>query len=103
MAMDMDPEDGTRQLKSADWAELWDWAAPAANQIAREVLLEPEEDEEEDEEEEEEEDDDDDEQSEKEGDDTPEKPSKSPDIPMMGLEDILRFASTGATPRGIKQ
>jgi mediator of RNA polymerase II transcription subunit 8, fungi type len=102
MAMEVDREEGMSQLKSADWAELWDWAAPAANQIARKVLLEPEEDEEEEEEEEDEEEQDGDEQSGKEGVDTPQKPQMPPEIPMMKLDDILKFSSTGATPRGMK-
>jgi mediator of RNA polymerase II transcription subunit 8 len=100
MAMDVDREEGVGRLKSEDWAELWDWAAPAANQIAREVLLEPEEDDEDEDEEEEEEGSG--HQNEKEAVNTAQKPQKPPDIPMMKLEDILKFSSTGFIPRGPK-
>src|ERR1700712_4456363 len=36
-SMDVDQESTAGKIKSADWAELWDWAAPAANPIAREI------------------------------------------------------------------
>jgi mediator of RNA polymerase II transcription subunit 8 len=83
-AMDVDLENKGGKLKSADWAELWDWAAPAANQIAREILYEEEDE------------DDDDEDDDDEGDhNDKQKAVTKADGRMMNLDDLLRFSSTG--------
>ncbi|KAF2085166.1 hypothetical protein K490DRAFT_68053 [Saccharata proteae CBS 121410] len=97
--MDVDGDESSAGLSAAQYEELWDWAGPAGNAIARQIIEGAGEDEEdEDEDDEEGEDEDEDEEMEDAGAKDKGKAavvSGPPKKPMMPLEQILRFASTG--------
>ncbi|KAH7059044.1 mediator complex, subunit Med8 [Macrophomina phaseolina] len=80
--------------------QLWDWAGPAGGRIGKEVLTgEVEEEEEGEDEDEDEEDDDEGAMEGVEDTGVDKKTETAPPIrPMMPLEDILKFVSTGVAP-----
>ncbi|KAB2579878.1 putative rna polymerase ii mediator complex component med8 protein [Lasiodiplodia theobromae] len=99
--------DGARPLKLAGEGgltgeqieELWDWAGPAGGEIGREVLTAEDEDEEGDDEDEDEEDEEEGAMEGVEGAGAEKKTETMPPIrPMMPLDDILKFVSTGVAP-----
>ena len=90
--------DGKRGMREEDISELWDWAGPAENDIARKVLTAGEESgsgsEEEDEEEE---------SGAKDTamTDAAGKAATGPELPKLPLATMLRFMSTGNVPQVI--
>ncbi|KAK3077100.1 hypothetical protein LTS18_011213 [Coniosporium uncinatum] len=112
--VDVDADDAgkTRALSVEQLRELWQWAAPAQNEVARQVIFGEDEDEEEEGEDEEDEtgEDEEDETGEDEGgdevmEDVGSAAAKKANIvpatparPMMKLDDVLRFVSTGREP-----
>lgn len=86
----------------ADFAELWDWAGPAANNVAKDIFLSYEDS---DSGSDEEEDDDDGENVKMEdAGSTDHSPSgakavEQPAKPMLPLEDICKFMYTGVEPK----
>ncbi|KAK0660183.1 Mediator of RNA polymerase II transcription subunit 8 [Lasiodiplodia hormozganensis] len=99
--------DGARPLKLAGEGgltgeqieELWDWAGPAGGEIGREVLTAEDEDEEGDDEDEDEEDEEEGAMEGVEGAGAEKKTETMPPLrPMMPLDDILKFVSTGVAP-----
>ncbi|KAF2814897.1 uncharacterized protein BDZ99DRAFT_458863 [Mytilinidion resinicola] len=82
-------EDG---LDEYSVSELWEWAGPAENDIARQVFTAEDEDEEDDEDDEDEEDEE----------DEPMKdaaPAKDTEPPRLPLGTVLTYMSTGAVPK----
>ena len=79
----------TNAMKGEDWVELWNWAAPAANNIIREVWM--------------------DEQGQDEDEDMPDEPlpqqPSAPELPSgtprMQTVDVLRFVHSGKLPPGM--
>ncbi|KAK3077049.1 hypothetical protein LTS18_011348 [Coniosporium uncinatum] len=104
--VDVDADDAgkTRALSVEQLRELWQWAAPAQNEVARQVIFGEDEDEEEegeDEEDEAGEDEGGDEVMEDVGSAAAKKANMvpaTPARPMMKLDDVLRFVSTGREP-----
>ncbi|KAL0255070.1 mediator of RNA polymerase II transcription subunit 8 [Diplodia seriata] len=79
--------------------ELWDWAGPAGGEIGREVLTAEDEDEEGEDEDEDEEEEEGGAMEGVEGAGAEKKTETVPPIrPMMPLDDILKFVSTGVAP-----
>lgn len=82
--------EGAGNMPLRDWVTLWDWAAPEANEVIRQVLLKEPEDEDED-------DEDEDETVNKMDVDTRAPALRSVDGPSMPLHQLLTFGvSAGA-------
>jgi hypothetical protein len=81
---DMDEsEGGGPKLTAEGWEALWDWAAPEANAIVRDVFPELTEDA----------------MDTSEGRGARKAREKEPEEPLLPMEDIMRFTSAGTLPK----